>query len=156
AAQRPSRRVRRVASAQRRGGSGLHFRGPGHGDCHGGNARVVADASGVASASMSGRAGGRWVWGAVALALVLHEMLAQRAALAQGAFQMRPLLTTAQLYDSNLFFTKTDRQSDLITRISPGLLSEYWSPRLALRSRYTLDLERFTDHPELSGMDARQ
>ena len=105
---------------------------------------------------MSGRAGGRSAWGAVALALVLHEMMAPRAALAQGAFQMRPLLTTAQLYDSNLFFTKTDRQSDLITRISPGLLSEYWSPRLALRSRYTLDLERFTDHPELSGMDARQ
>ena len=105
---------------------------------------------------MSGWLGARSAGGGLALALVLHEMVAPRAAHAQGVFQLRPLMTTAQLYDSNLFFTRTDRQSDLITRISPGVLSEYGSPRLALRSRYTLDLERFTDHPELSGMDARQ
>jgi polysaccharide export outer membrane protein len=69
---------------------------------------------------------------------------------------MRPLLTTAQVYDSNLFFTRTDRQSDLITRVSPGVTSGYWSPLLTLRGRYTLDVEHFADHPELSGMDARQ
>ena len=105
---------------------------------------------------MSGGLGTRSATGGLALALVLHEMLAPRAAHAQGVFELRPVITTAQLYDSNLFFTRTDRQSDLVTRISPGVLSDYWSPRLALRSRYTLDLERFTDHPELSGMDARR
>jgi polysaccharide export outer membrane protein len=82
--------------------------------------------------------------------------MAPRAACAQGIFQMRPLLTTAQLYDSNLFFTSMDRQSDFITRVSPGVLSEYRSPLLTVRGRYTVDLERFTDHPELGGMDARQ
>jgi polysaccharide export outer membrane protein len=65
-------------------------------------------------------------------------------------------MTTAQVYDSNLFFTKTNRQADVITRVSPGVLSEYRSPLLTLHSRYTLDVERFADHPELSGMDARQ
>jgi len=106
---------------------------------------------------MSGWLGTRTVGVSLALALVLlHEVMAPRAARAQGIFQMRPLLTTAQLYDSNLFFSGTDRQSDFITRVSPGVLSEYRSPLLTLRGRYTLDLEHFNDHPELGGMDARQ
>jgi polysaccharide export outer membrane protein len=106
---------------------------------------------------MSGWLGARSAGGGLALALVLfHDVMAPRIARAQGIFQTRPLLTTAQLYDSNLFFTRLDRQSDLITRISPGVLSEYRSPLLNLRGRYTLDVERFADHPELSSIDARQ
>ena len=62
---------------------------------------------------MSGWLGARSAGGGLALALVLHEMVAPRAAHAQGVFQLRPLMTTAQLYDSNLFFTRTDRQSGI-------------------------------------------
>jgi polysaccharide export outer membrane protein len=100
----------------------------------------------------AGLAGGRLV-----LALVVVDIvMAPQAGRAQGVFQMRPLMTTAQLYDSNLFSTGTNREADFVTRVSPGVLSEYWSPLLTLRGRYTMDLERFTDHPELSGLDARQ
>lgn len=91
------------------------------------------------------------------LALVLlHDVMAARPAQAQSVFQVRPLMATAQVFDSNLFFTSMDPQADFITRISPGVLSDYRSPRLALLGRYTLDVERFAEHPELSGMAARQ
>ena len=106
---------------------------------------------------MSEWLGSRSTGAYLVLALVfLHEVMAPRPSRAQNVFQMRPLMTTAQVYDSNLFFTKSDRQPDFITRVSPGLLSEYRSPRLNLEGRYTLDLERFADHPELSAADARQ
>jgi hypothetical protein len=106
----------------------------------------------MSSLRAASSAGGR-----LALVLVLlHGAMPPRAARAQGVFQLRPLMTTAQVYDSNLFFTRMDRQADFITRVSPGVLSEYRSLRLALRGRYALDIERFADHPELSGMDARQ
>ncbi len=65
-------------------------------------------------------------------------------------------MATAQIYDSNLFFTSMNRQSDFITRISPGVQSGYRSPLLVWRGRYTQDIDRFTDHQELSGMDARR
>jgi hypothetical protein len=64
-------------------------------------------------------------------------------------------MATAQIYDSNLFFTSMNRQSDFITRVSPGVLSEYRSPLLALRGRYTLDIDRFASQGELSGTDAQ-
>jgi hypothetical protein len=93
----------------------------------------------------------------VALAFVLlHAGTAPRPACAQSVFQVRPLMATAQFYDSNLFVTPMDRQSDFITRVSPGVLSEYRSPLLDLRGRYTLDIDRFANHPELSGTDARR
>jgi hypothetical protein len=91
------------------------------------------------------------------LALVLvHDVMASRPAQAQGLFELRPLMATAQVFDSNLFYTSMDPQADFITRISPGVVSDYRSPRLALLGRYTLDFERFAEHPELSGMAARQ
>jgi hypothetical protein len=93
----------------------------------------------------------------LALACVLlHAAAAPRPACAQSVLQVRPLMAAAQFYDSNLFFTSMAPQSDFITRVSPGILSEYRSPRLALRGRYTLDVDRFANHPELSDADARQ
>jgi hypothetical protein len=92
----------------------------------------------------------------LALGLVLLQVMAPRPAQAQSLFQVQPLMATAQMYDSNLFFTSMDPQSDFITRISPGVLAEYRSLRLALRSRYTLDAERFSEHPELNSVAAGQ
>jgi hypothetical protein len=89
----------------------------------------------------------------IALALVLT---ADEAAHAQGVFRMSPLFGIAQVYDSNLFSTPSDRQADFITRISPGVESDYRTPRLTLLGRYTLDVERFADHPELTRLDSRQ
>src|SRR5439155_20882239 len=78
------------------------------------------------------------------------------SARAQGLFQMSPLFSTAEEYDSNLFSAPADRQADFIARVSPGLESSYKSPVLTVAGRYTFDVERFARHPELTTMDARQ
>jgi hypothetical protein len=70
----------------------------------------------------------------VALALALG---ADDVARAQGTFRVSPLLGIAQVYDSNLFFTSVpaERQADFITRVSPGIDSEYRTPLLTLHGR---------------------
>src|SRR5712664_250487 len=93
----------------------------------------------------------------IVVALVLmHNVILPGVAHAQGGFQVSPLFGTAQEYDSNLFWAPFNRQADFITRVSPGVESEYRSPVLNLVGRYTLDVERFADHPELTTADARQ
>jgi hypothetical protein len=79
-----------------------------------------------------------------------------RPAVAQGVFELHPSLSLAQLYDSNLFSTASDRQSDFITRLTPAVATTYRTVPLVLSGRYTADLERFVNHPELTRPDARQ
>jgi hypothetical protein len=86
----------------------------------------------------------------------MFNVLLQGRAYAQGIFQVSPLVTTAQEYDSNLFYTSFDRQADFITRVSPGIESAYRSPVLTVAGRYAFDVERFARRPELTTMDARQ
>jgi hypothetical protein len=83
-------------------------------------------------------------------------LLIAPGARAQGIVSVSPLFGTAQVYDSNLFSTPSDRQADFITRISPGVQSEYRLPLLTLLGRYTFDIERFAEHPELTSIDSRQ
>jgi hypothetical protein len=60
------------------------------------------------------------------------------------------------VHDSNVFSTASDPQADLISRVSPGLESDYRSRLLTVTGRYTLDAERFARHAALSSMSARQ
>jgi len=78
------------------------------------------------------------------------------AAEAQGVFRASPSFSLTQQYDSNVFSTSTDPEADFITRVSPGVDSEYRTPRWTTTGRYLLDVERFADHAELNSMDARQ
>jgi hypothetical protein len=86
----------------------------------------------------------------------MFNVITQGRAHAQEMFQVHPLFSTAQEYDSNLFYTSFNRQADFITRVSPGIESTYRSPVLMMLGRYTFDVERFARHPELTAMDARQ
>jgi hypothetical protein len=86
----------------------------------------------------------------------MFNVIAQGRARAQEMFQMHPLFSTAQEYDTNLFYTSINPQADFVTRVSPGIESTYRSPVLTMLGRYTLDVERFARHPELTTMDARQ
>src|SRR5204863_1255174 len=67
-----------------------------------------------------------------------------------------PLITMTELQETNLFFTAVQPQSDLITRVSPGIESEYHAPLVKWVGRCVFDIERFATHTELSGADARQ
>jgi hypothetical protein len=81
---------------------------------------------------------------------------AQAPASAQGAFKLDPLFQTALVYDSNPTFTPSGGSADFITRVTPGLEARYLRPQLTISTRYTFDMERFTEHAELTRVDARQ
>jgi hypothetical protein len=88
--------------------------------------------------------------------LFVCEGLAPSPARAQGGFQLRPSVTATQGHDSNIFFTSSDRVADFVTRVTPAIESEYHWTTWSLKARYTFDLERFAEHPELTSADARR
>jgi hypothetical protein len=88
--------------------------------------------------------------------LVAAGLMMAEAADAQGVFRASPSFSLTQQYDSNVFSTSTDPEADFVTRVSPGVESEYRTPLWTTTGRYQLDIERFADHAELNSMDARQ
>jgi hypothetical protein len=89
------------------------------------------------------------------LALV-PGVIAPGPAAAQSVFRATPSFSVTQLHDDNVFSTPSRPESDLITRVSPAIDSDYRSGRLTLSGRYLLDVERFARHAELNSLDARQ
>ena len=92
----------------------------------------------------------------VALALAAAAMGVPQLAFAQAVFELHPSVSLAHLHDSNVFSTASDRQSDFITRLTPTVETSYRTLPLVLSGRYTVDLEKFVSHPELTRPDARQ
>src|SRR5436190_427516 len=86
----------------------------------------------------------------------LCEAIAPHPVRAQQMFHLTPSIGVTQVYDSNLFFTTSDRQADSIWRVTPAIDAEYRSMPWTLIGRYTLDAEQFTQHPELNTVHARQ
>jgi uncharacterized protein (PEP-CTERM system associated) len=89
------------------------------------------------------------------LALVMLTGGLNSSLLAQEAFQVRPLFSAAQVYDSNLFSSSVQRQADFVTRVSPGIDTGYRSRLVEFHSRYTLDLEHFARQPSLTTTGGR-
>ncbi|HEY3044225.1 MAG TPA: hypothetical protein VGJ39_09380 [Vicinamibacterales bacterium] len=92
------------------------------------------------------------VWSISLVLAFTHANVAR----AQGLVRLSPLFGISQVYDSNLFFTPADRQADFVTRMTPGLESEYRSALMALVGRYTRDIEHYADHRDLTSMNARE
>ena len=67
-----------------------------------------------------------------------------------------PSLSLGRAYDDNLFFTPTDPQSSALWRVSPGLEAGYLSEPLTLAGFFTVDAERYTQHPELDSNAVRR
>jgi hypothetical protein len=90
---------------------------------------------------------------------------ASSVARAQGTFELRPSLSVSEVYESNLFSTAgrgglapgaAPRQEDVITRVSPGMESDFRTERWIASGRYTLDMERYATHHDLTSGGARQ
>lgn len=93
----------------------------------------------------------------VALALTAASgVMAPDSSGAQAVFSISPSVVTTQVYDSNLFSSSTARETDLITRVTPRVLTTYRSPIWQLRAMYSFDVERFASHDHLSSGDARR
>ena len=87
--------------------------------------------------------------------LVGTVVLVAAEAWAQG-WRFAPSFSVGQIYDDNLFSSPEERESDQITRVSPGLGLGYRSPRLVLEGRYGRVAEWFQGHPELTSLRAGQ
>jgi hypothetical protein len=97
-----------------------------------------------------------WKAPLLTMLVVTLDVLSPARSNAQPRVQVQPLFSIAEVHDSNLFSTSRGRQADFITRATPGLATTYESPLLMLTGRYSVDLERFVSHPELTSMNARQ
>jgi len=84
------------------------------------------------------------------------EAIAPHLADAQQMFRLNPSISMTEAYDSNLFFTPSNREGDSIFRVSPAIEPEYRSMPWTIVGRFALDAERFTAHPELNTIQARE
>lgn len=67
-----------------------------------------------------------------------------------------PYVSLQTVYDSNIFATAGQRESDTILRLSPGIGLGYRSERSTFNLLYNFDAERFSRHSDLNSWDARQ
>ena len=94
----------------------------------------------------------RHVW----LALIAGAALSTAVLQAQGGLHATPSVSISQQYDSNVFSTPIAPQGDFITRAAMGLGLERESVLWTASVRYAQDMERFTEHRDLSSVAARQ
>jgi hypothetical protein len=78
------------------------------------------------------------------------------AAMAQPDVYLKGTLSLAEVRDDNLFYTSESRQSDVISRLTPGFEAGSRAQRFDIVSRWALDVERFADHTELDTDRARE
>ena len=65
-------------------------------------------------------------------------------------------LSLTGVEDDNLFSAPGTGTGDRISRLTPRVGADYRSARLSLAGRYSLDAERYAEHPELDTSRARQ
>src|SRR6056297_909557 len=68
----------------------------------------------------------------------------------ESGLVVTPFVSLETLYDSNLFATSSQRESDTILRLSPGIGVGYSSSRGSFNLLYTFDAERYSRHPDLN------
>jgi hypothetical protein len=78
------------------------------------------------------------------------------AAMAQPDVYLKGTLSLAEVRDDNLFYTSESRQSDVISRLTPGFEAGSRAQRFDIASQWALDVERFADHTELDTDRARE
>jgi hypothetical protein len=88
----------------------------------------------------------RLVIGVAAGALLLG---CPAAAGAQGRWVFTPSLILAERYDDNVFGTAHDRQSDFITRITPGVALGYEGETVSLGASFSATGELYADQSDL-------
>jgi hypothetical protein len=76
--------------------------------------------------------------------------------LADSTAYVTPSISVGRAYDDNLFFMPSATESSALWRISPGIEAGYLSEPLTLAGFFTVDAERYNEHPELNGNAARR
>ncbi|MGH7318253.1 MAG: hypothetical protein ACRELA_01280, partial [Candidatus Rokuibacteriota bacterium] len=74
----------------------------------------------------------------------------------QAGWYVIPSLTLSEEYDDNIFGQSSGRQSDFITRITPGITAGYQSAPLTILGNYSVGAAIFAGHSELNDIADRQ
>ena len=85
---------------------------------------------------------------------LLALTLVPGAASAQSRLEATPTFSVSQVYDDNLFATRSAPVADYIWRLSPRLGLGRHSARVTIQGEYGFDAEIFREHPELSSAAA--
>lgn len=67
-----------------------------------------------------------------------------------------PYVSLATLYDDNIFASASQRESDTILRLTPGIMLDYRTPRTRINFSYSDDAERYARHSDLNSWQSRQ
>ncbi len=78
------------------------------------------------------------------------------ASSAEAAPYIVPTFVAAVLADDNILISSVDRRKDVITRLSPGLEIGTESERIIFNARYSQDIEKYKDNPELDSNEMRR
>jgi hypothetical protein len=84
----------------------------------------------------------------IALALIVPGV--RTAAWAQAGWYLTPSLRLSESFDDNIFATSTNRESDFITRITPGLDGGYRSDPFTLTANGAFESDIFAKNPQLN------
>jgi len=98
------------------------------------------------------RRGARSIVRLLAAAIVLAILLAggYLPAWAQAGWYLTPSFQVSESFDDNIFGSPTNRQSDFVSRFSPGLEAGYRSEPFTLLAGGGFDAEVFARNPELN------
>ncbi len=77
-------------------------------------------------------------------------------ALGQAGWYLTPSLSVAESFDDNIFQSRSNREHDFITSITPGLRLAYQSEPLNLSLGYSTTYAKFVEHPELDNLGNTQ
>ena len=70
---------------------------------------------------------------------------------ATPGWYVTPSASLTEQYDDNVFLSSSKRESDFLTRITPGFKAGYHSTPFTLLGNFSFDSEIFAEHPELGG-----
>ena len=90
---------------------------------------------------------------AVAVLLLLGMPALARA---QAGWYLTPTLSLAEEYQSNVFGTSSNEESDFVTRIAPGLIVGYFSDPLQFSLSYSTDGQIFAENSQLNNFGDNQ
>lgn len=84
----------------------------------------------------------------IALAIIVPGV--RTAAWAQAGWYLTPSLRLSESFDDNIFGTSTNRESDFITRVTPGLDGGYRSEPFTLTAAGAFESDIFAKNPQLN------
>lgn len=89
-------------------------------------------------------------------AMAQGESVQSSALNPESGLVVTPFVSLETLYDSNIFASTSQRESDTILRLSPGIGVGYHSTHSTFDFLYTFDSERYSRHSGLNTWQARQ